>query len=205
MLNEKVSAVHVPLKKALRTKDDLDETLLTFVARGAGKLRLQGLYCRGLSVFVEMSIGVRGGCAATSAVYSFPVATADTLELRGGVTSLLQKLYRSGIAYKKAGVVLMDLTSQMDIQPDFFDQLKNDRQRRMSLMAKMDKLNGTLGKDKLRFLGSGIKGPGIQRGLWCQKVTQQSGVIYSRSSKSFGEKKQDRSFKGRGRGRRLRP
>ncbi|MCM8531351.1 MAG: DUF4113 domain-containing protein, partial [Lentisphaeraceae bacterium] len=142
-------------KKELKTFEELSEALLTFVARAAEKLRHWELYSQGLSLFIQTSPFGSRPKYVKSVTVQLPVATADTTELGGVVLDLLKKVFKNGYAYKKAGVVLLDLVPEKGIQPDMFDTV--DREKRQRLMLSMDKLNQQLGRDTVRTLGSGTK------------------------------------------------
>jgi DNA polymerase V len=67
---------------------------------------------------------------------------------------LVEKLYRKGSRYLKAGIVLSDLVPQSCIQSNLFnDAAKNTDQ---SLMEIMDNINFSMRDDAVKFVSSGI-------------------------------------------------
>lgn len=75
---------------------------------------------------------------------SLPTATSDTLILNNLAMRLLDKAYRSGYLYKKAGVMLAGIESTQSQQADMF-AAKSDPARE-KLMAAIDSLNARYGR-----------------------------------------------------------
>jgi DNA polymerase V len=76
------------------------------------------------------------------------VATDDTLRIVRAALYALESFFRPGVAYKKAGVMLVGLESCGQRQADLFsrfDELKSAR-----LMAVMDRVNARFGSHALR-------------------------------------------------------
>lgn len=67
----------------------------------------------------------------------------DTPTFMDAVVKLLDKLYRPGIAYKKAGVSLENIQRENDIEQDLFS-FENGQADRLS--AVIDQLNNRFGK-----------------------------------------------------------
>ncbi len=68
----------------------------------------------------------------------------------------LERLYKAGYSYKKAGVMLTDITSGVCRQAELFGPVDSERQ---PLMATLDKINRKWGKNTLQFAAAGIKKP----------------------------------------------
>jgi DNA polymerase V len=111
--------------------------------------------CGHLSVFVQTNPfnanerQYSNGCAMRLAVQS-----DDTPELIGFALTLLDRLYRDGYRYKKAGVMMTELVLRDRVQTGLFDDM--DRTRSAALMSVMDQINSTLGRDRLKFASQGI-------------------------------------------------
>jgi DNA polymerase V len=80
-------------------------------------------------------------------------ATDDTLRLIQAAHWGLRRLYRSGYAYQKAGVALLDLRPRSHAQMDLFSTLPN----RHALMQVMDRINASFGRGTLRTAAEGIR------------------------------------------------
>ena len=57
--------------------------------------------------------------------------------------------------YKKAGVIVHDITKVGQIQLNMFDRL--DRDKRGSLMTSYDAINGKMGRDTVRLCCTGFR------------------------------------------------
>ncbi|OGQ96897.1 MAG: hypothetical protein A2521_04695 [Deltaproteobacteria bacterium RIFOXYD12_FULL_57_12] len=132
----------------------LKEAVATYVARAAAKLRRERLTSGRILVFLEenrfrVQHGFHGANARLSA------ASADSRQLIGRALACLERLYRPGCLYKKAGVMLLELAPAAYFQRSLFEH--NDQQRADRLMAAVDAVNGRLGPGSLRY---GVEGAG---------------------------------------------
>ncbi len=74
--------------------------------------------------------------------------SCDTLTLMETANRLLEELYRPDIEYKKAGVVLMDLTRSDRVQRDWMNP--GDNAKRVVLMQALDQINARYGGRTVR-------------------------------------------------------
>lgn len=81
-------------------------------------------------------------------VEHLPVPSCDTLALGQVAYRLLDRLFRAGIEYKKAGVVLSELTDNTNPQRDLLDV--GDSDRRLALMNALDRINDRYGRRSIR-------------------------------------------------------
>jgi DNA polymerase V len=79
----------------------------------------------------------------------------------------VQQIYRSGHAYKKAGVMLLGLYPADQAQADLFCASPESARSR-SVMQIMDRLNHTYGSNTLRLAGAGL------RPRWTMRSLQRS-------------------------------
>ena len=141
--------------KAVETRQEMEEAVAAYTARAAEKLRRQHLTAARLQVFV-MTNRFRPQDAQYSREQGvqLPVATADCGKLIAAVLRGLGFLWREGFRYKKAGVMLLDLTPAATVQGGLFDA--PDDARAKARMLAVDKLNGRYGRDTVRFAATGI-------------------------------------------------
>lgn len=92
--------------------------------------------------------------------------SSDSATITHAALSALGHIYRPGFAYKKAGVVLMEIGPAGREQRDLFAQLPDPR--RAAAMATMDRINREFGRGTLR-LGS----EDLQRG-WAMRQEKRS-------------------------------
>ena len=90
----------------------------------------------------------------------FPQPTDFTPTLLNFATQGLKTIFRTGFAYKKAGILLGGLVPRTDYQQDLFvkqDVLEDQKKR--ALMALLDRANGQFGYQVLQFAAEGIVRP----------------------------------------------
>ncbi len=121
-------------------KGELAGLVTSFVAMAAEKMRAQGSAARSVQVFVQSS-PFKPEYYGNAAVGQIPSGDDYTPRLMGMVRRLLDRIYRPGVAYKRAGVVLMDLFKAGSGGADLFNsQGHNEREAR--LMEVVDRLGG---------------------------------------------------------------
>lgn len=134
--------------KGLTEFDELRSCISIFTANCAEKLRKQNSVCQQLMVFIltnrnRPELPQR----YESLVLPLPVATDSTLELTTASVRMLQTIFKKGYAYKKAGVILLQISSKNAVQSQLFDTV--DRPKHSRLMQTMDKINTQFGKGSL--------------------------------------------------------
>ncbi|MDE6417667.1 MAG: Y-family DNA polymerase, partial [Duncaniella sp.] len=101
---------------------DINIHVANFAGRCAIKLRRQHSVCSMLTVFVQSNrfrqdLEQYDGSASTT----FATPTASTIEIVRASATILRAIYRSGIRYKRAGVMVSGISSDTAVQPDLFD------------------------------------------------------------------------------------
>lgn len=91
------------------------------------------------------------------ATVPFSTPVFDSAHLIQAAQAGLQRIYRSGYRYKKAGVILMDLGPAQIQQGDLFAAQAPDARSR--LLALVDETNRAMGRGTLRFAAEGIAQP----------------------------------------------
>ena len=121
-------------------KGELAGVVTAFVAMAAEKMRAQGSAARGVQVFIQAS-PFKPGYYGNSAIGQIPDGDDYTPRLMKMVSLLLDRIYRPGVAYKRAGIVLMDLVKAGTGGEDLF-KAQGHNQREARLMDVIDRLNG---------------------------------------------------------------
>lgn len=136
--------------------EDIHSSVSTFVSMAAEKLRRQQSLCGELTVFI-LTNRHREELPQyfESATVRPVVATDDTLELVPLATKALQRIFRKGYGYKKAGITLSDISSRTGLQTDLFDPV--DRTRHARLMDVLDTANRTYGRNKVVVASQGFE------------------------------------------------
>lgn len=132
----------------------LKEALAGYAARACEKLRAQKSRAQGVYVFVTTNKHrTQDKQYHNSMTWGFDAPTANTADVIGLATTLLERIYRKGYKYKKAGIMLLDIIPETQHQGDLFSQTQNPKSD--ALMAAMDKLNSTMGQDTVFHLAQG--------------------------------------------------
>lgn len=142
--------------RPVTTLRELEEAVAVHTERAAQRMRRQKLAAGVVSVFVNTNrFNQRDRQYGGSASLHLPVATADTARLLRATLHLTRKLWREGYRYKKAGVMLLDLSPVMNVQGSLFNA--PDSGRRQQLMATLDRLSGDYGRRAVHFAASGVR------------------------------------------------
>jgi DNA polymerase V len=136
---------------------DIKEAIATYTSRAAEKLRRQFSAAGVISVFVvkkeqDHMLNFKQGSTISSYI-TLPSPTSITQELIKPALLLVDKLYRRGNEYKKAGVMLSGIVPDKSIQGNIFLSESKNCDRR--LMEMMDNINFSQRDDVLKFAASG--------------------------------------------------
>jgi DNA polymerase V len=144
--------------------DELSEAVSMYVARASEKLRGQQSLCGAIHVFIQTNpFRQQDEQYSNGLTIPFPEPSDDSRTLAGAALQGLRAIYRPGYRYKKAGVMLMNLSPNSVTQGLLFDSSR-PRQETAKVMATLDALNRRYGRDTL-VLGSAGTG-----GRWAMKA-----------------------------------
>jgi len=134
----------------------IKEAVATYTSRAAEKLRRQHSAASIISVFVvakdeDHNTNFRG--ATHSDYIRLPSATSFTNELIKPAVSLVDNLYKEGVLYKKAGVMLSGIVPDNSIQGNLFLSYTKNCERK--LMDMIDNVNFSQRDDILKFASAG--------------------------------------------------
>ena len=133
---------------------DLQSHIANYAARCAVKLRRQHSVCGQITVFVQ-SNHFRPDLEQynAGAFHTFLTPTSASNELVGAALQILEAIFRRDIHYKRAGVMVSDITPAEGVQTDLFiyDPERTLRDNRIS--RTIDSINSRLGADTV-VLGS---------------------------------------------------
>jgi DNA polymerase V len=134
--------------------ETLNEAVATFASRCAEKVRKQNSIAKILMVFVHTNaFKINDKQYAANRIINLPMATSSSIELIHYSSIALKSIYKSGYRYKKAGVILTELTDENIIQTKMFDNV--DREKHQKIMKAIDLLNNSLGKEKVKIAAQG--------------------------------------------------
>ena len=167
-----ISIEELPQKKSICTsrsfagegisdKDVVEEAVANFAVRCAEKLRHQGSVCQGITVFAWTSRFNENVPEYTiHDSLTLPIATNAQEEIVGATLSILRAKYPKLMAdsrpdrpdmsfhFKKAGVILWQISPDHPRQQDLFDTI--DRSRQKALMEAIDAINRKNGHGTIR-------------------------------------------------------
>ena len=134
---------------------EIGAAVSTFVARACERLRQQESLCGAVHVHAATSRFIEPHYA-NGVTVPLPEPTDDTRALTGAALSGLQRIFRAGYGYKKAGVTLMDLSVSSCRQHNLFDEVNRGAQS-AQVMAALDAVNAIYGRDTLRLASAGTQ------------------------------------------------
>ena len=173
--------------KVLTDLGDVAGAVATHAARVGEKLRAQGLAARLLTVFVETSrFASMPPPYSYSAQLTLTLATDDTLALTRAAQRGLERLWRPGLRYVKAGVVLDGLErAGSGLHATLFDAAPRAPER-AKLMAALDALNGRYGAGAVK-VGAAVAAPG-KPVAWAMKRDAKSPAFTTKWGELWGVK-----------------
>ena len=167
-----ISIEELPQKKSICTsrsfagegisdKDVVEEAVANFAVRCTEKLRRQGSVCQGITVFAWTSRFNENVPEYTiHDSLTLPIATNAQEEIVGAALSILRAKYPKPLAdsrpdrpgmsfhFKKAGVILWQISPDHPRQQDLFDPI--DRSKQKALMEAIDAINRKNGHGTIR-------------------------------------------------------
>jgi len=153
---------------------DMEQAVSTFASMAAQKLRRQSSHTAHVLVFIHTSPYRKGPQYARSITVPLLRATSDTVPVVNAALAGLRRIYRSGYAFIKAGVMLLDLHSaklrqgELDLEP-----LEAQDSARERLMGVLDELNQRYGRGTLKLASAGVEATG-ERASWAMRQERRS-------------------------------
>lgn len=144
--------------RAVSDKDQVQHAVSSYAERAAEKIRHAGQVCRVVQVFIRTDrYDTDTAPYSTAALETLMTPTADSRTITAAALRIFQRIWRGGIPYRKAGVLLLELSQAQDVMPSLFD----DRLHRGDqLMKAIDRVNGRFGRGAI---GLGLS---PQRATW---------------------------------------
>ena len=159
--------------------DELHEALSLYLSIATEKLRGQGSVAGALTVFIANSpFSNTEPHYARSLTQTLENPSADTRVFANLAGELLRKMYRNGPAYRKAGVVLSDISEASQQQVTLFSSEPQDERsvaRSVKLMATMDALNSRFGRGSV-----GVSNVDVEGKAWSNKRDKLSPAYTTR-------------------------
>ena len=141
--------------------DELAESVCTYTARAAEKLRKGHQRAAGVNIYFQYypeyePRQLEGGYTSTTVTFDSP--TASTGRMLSAITPKLRGIFIHGRRYKKSGVMFFGLESDVNRQVDLFaDTAGEEKDDRLS--KALDAINTKYGRGTIFHLSEGIKKP----------------------------------------------
>jgi len=134
--------------------EDMKQAITGYAARAAERLRGERQYCRTVNVFIRTSpYAVNETQYFNQATERFTTPTQDSRDLITAAQLALAGIWKEGVRYAKAGVMLADFTGKQS-QLNLFDE-RPVREGSEALMGLIDRINRE-GRNTIFFAGEGI-------------------------------------------------
>lgn len=135
--------------------NELEEAISHYTAKACLKLRKQNSLAGGINIFLHTNyFREKEPQYGNSISYKFLEPICDNSYIISAAKKCLQKIYRSGFCYKKAGIMLLDLSPQTIKQFDLFSIRQNKSD---SIMQALDSINEKIGENTLYFAAEGVQ------------------------------------------------
>jgi DNA polymerase V len=157
LINKKMIATTRMFGTPVSDINAIREAIATYTSRAAEKLRRQHSAASMISIFVvtkdqDHMLGFNKS-GTISTYTTLPAATSITNELIKPAVAMVDKLYKTGTKYKKAGVMLSGIIPDESIQGNLF--LAENKNCGRRLMDMIDNINFSQRDDVLKFASSG--------------------------------------------------
>lgn len=135
--------------KNYSTYEELKERIVTYATVCAEKLRKQDSCCNTLQIFILTNFFRKDQPQYNMSItVDLPFPTNSSIEISRFAIDALKRIYKPGYGYKKAGLIVMELSPEAYKQTTLFE---NSDPKHLDLMAIMDKLNKSYGQQKIKL------------------------------------------------------
>lgn len=149
--------------KAVAQREEVYSAVLSFAERAAEKVRAADQVAGALQVFVSTDrFDTTASQYSSAATIRFLVPTSDARDIVKAAGQAFGKIWRPGFAYRKAGVLLLDLSTPDAWRGELFDRRP---QHSDGLMQAVDAINQRHGRGAIAF---GLA-PKSRSALWAMK------------------------------------
>jgi DNA polymerase V len=152
--------------KSTPALSDLREAVATYATRVAEKLRRGRLAAGVVTVFVHTDRFAEGPQYYNAGTHTLAYPTDSTQEIMRCALDALERIFRAGFNYRKAGVMLHSLSPADQLTLRMFGDERDERFRQV--MVAVDQINRRWGRDTVRFATANPEGN------WRTKVEKRS-------------------------------
>lgn len=142
-------------RKKVTDKEQIREAVSSHAMTASRKLRSLGLGVQCLTIYFRTSPHAKFGRYSATANYTFPIPTNNSFLLIEAAMEMVEREYKPGFRYAKAGVVLTGLVPIDRVQTTLFDAY-NPHEKSHPLFNTVDAVNKKYGNDTLRLGAMGV-------------------------------------------------
>ena len=141
--------------KKIRSLKNMQEAVSTYITRAAEKIRNEKLVSNNINLYIKTTIFNKNPKEYYSNSISIPLdyPTNNTIKLNQLTLIGLNKIFKKGYLYQKAGVILSGLENE-NSDLNLFDK---DNKKKNFLMNAFDLINKKHGKNSIRIASEGIE------------------------------------------------
>jgi len=136
-------------------ESEMRQAVCRYAERASEKLRQEKQFCRHITVFMRTSPFADDPQNSVSGTEKLLTATQDTRDIVAATQRIIDRIWRPGFRYAKAGVMLNDFSPTRLAQLSLFDD-HSPRPGSEALMSVVDKINHE-GLGRVWFAGQGIE------------------------------------------------
>ena len=163
---KKAIATTRSFEKNLICFEDLKERISTFSICCSEKLRSQKSNCNSIYVFVKSNRHQKNKSQYRNGiVMTLPYGSNSSITISKYAVEGLKKIYKKGIEYKKAGVVVLGLVPNSKMQLNIFEK---ENPKHQILMKTLDFITKKEGSNKIKLASQDLKK------IWKMKQTKLS-------------------------------
>lgn len=141
--------------KELFTYDELKTSVATFTSMAAEKLRKQGSVASQMTVFILTNRHREESPQSyESRLLKLYEPTDSTIDLLNYAIAALKSIHQQGFGYKKAGVILSDISPVSAVQPTLFESIAHSKHT--ELMKVLDEINAKNGRSTVKLGAQGL-------------------------------------------------
>jgi len=135
--------------------EDLTERVTTFAVSCSEKIRKQNSCCNEVRVFIQTNFHRKElEQYSNSITIKLPFPTNSNIEIAKFAVEGLERIFKTGYQYKRAGVVIMDFIPESDVQLSLFE---NSNPKHRQLMKVIDLVNLSTSQQKVRLASQDMK------------------------------------------------
>ena len=141
--------------KRIETLESMREAVSTYITRAAEKIRNENLVANNINLYIRTSPFDKNSKTYYANSISLPLdfPTNNTIDLNKKALNGLNKIFKKGYLYQKAGVVL----SGLEIENTDLNLFVENDEKNKFLMNALDLINNKHGKNSLRLASEGTK------------------------------------------------